>query len=63
MRAVGYFREAGAGERGVASLADQSKTFIEFCGDHGYEVVASFVDGSAALDEPRPGFQQLVEFL
>jgi len=63
MRAVGYFREASAGERGVASLADQSKTFIEFCRDHGYEVVASFVDGSAAIDEPRPGFQQLVEFL
>ena len=62
MRAVGYFRES-ASDRGEASLAEQSKTFLEFCRDHGYEVVASFVDGSAADDETRPGFQQLVDFL
>jgi len=63
MRAVGYFREAGAGERGAVSLADQSKIFLEFCREHGYEVVASFVDGAVAGEERRPGFQQLVEFL
>lgn len=62
MKAVGYFREAGAGE-GKASLADQSKAFLEYCRDHGYEVVASFVDGGAVDDDRRPGFQQLVEFL
>ena len=61
MRAVGYFREST--ERGAMPLADQSKTFIEFCSEHGYEVVASFVDGTMALEGPRPGFQQLVEFL
>ncbi|HUS81716.1 MAG TPA: recombinase family protein [Dehalococcoidia bacterium] len=63
MRAVGYFREMGAAERGEPSLAEQSKTFLEFCHDRGYEVVASFVDGSAAAEQRRPGFQQLVEFL
>jgi site-specific DNA recombinase len=63
VRAVGYFRELGAGERGGQSLAEQSRTFLEFCRDHGYEVVASFVDGTAAEEETRPGFQQLIEFL
>jgi site-specific DNA recombinase len=62
MRAVGYFRESGPAKAGEV-LANQSKAFLEFCRDRGYEVVASFVDGSAAADETRPGFQQLVEFL
>jgi site-specific DNA recombinase len=63
MRAVGYFREAIAGERGAISLADQNKIFLEFCQVHGYEVVSSFVDGALADQAKRPGFQQLVEFL
>jgi DNA invertase Pin-like site-specific DNA recombinase len=62
MRAVGYFREAKA-EHDGGSLADQSKVFLEYCRDRGYEVVTSFVDGAVADGESRPGFQQLVEFL
>jgi hypothetical protein len=42
MKAVGYFREATA-DRDGGTLAEQSRTFLEFCRDHGYEVVASFV--------------------
>jgi site-specific DNA recombinase len=62
MRAVGYFRETS--ERGGISLADQSRMFIEFCNEHGYEVVASFVDGGLISDGgPRPGFHQMVDFL
>ncbi|MGD0765870.1 MAG: recombinase family protein [Dehalococcoidia bacterium] len=61
MRAVGYFRETTTGEPAIP-LADQSKAFLEYCRDHGYEVVASFVDG-VSVEERRPGFQQLVEFL
>ena len=61
MRAVGYFRETS--ERDGVSLADQSRMFIEFCRDHGYEVVASFVDGGLVSDGPRPGFHQLIDFL
>ena len=63
MKAVGYFREAAPGRQGATSLADQSKGFLEFCQDRGYEVIASFVDGAGDEDDRRPGFRQLVDFL
>ena len=53
----------GAQGSAARPLADQSTAFLEFCRDHGYEVVASFVDGALVDAERRPGFQQLVEFL
>ena len=62
MKAVGYFRE-GKGDGAGKSLAEQSESFLEFCRDHGYEAVASFVDSLKGEEERRPGFQQLVEFL
>lgn len=61
MRAVGYFRESSGGKS--ATLADQNKHFLEYCQQEGYEVVASFVEGSAGEDGARTGFRQLVEFL
>ena len=60
MRAVGYFRET-KGKKGQ-SLADQSRAFLEFCRENGYEAAAAFLDG-AAEDGERPGYRQLIDFL
>ncbi len=58
MRAVGYFRETES-ER---PLAEQSKSFLEFCRNNGYEAAAVFLDAAPAGDD-TPGFRQMVEFL
>jgi len=58
VRAVGYFRET-AGDR---PLAEQSKYFLEFCRNNGYEAAAVFLDASPTGDD-KPGFRQMVEFL
>jgi site-specific DNA recombinase len=58
VRAVGYFRETGGGH----SLADQSRTFLDFCRQNGYEAAATFLDVTAATDECA-GYRQLVDFL
>jgi site-specific DNA recombinase len=63
VKAVGYFREAAPAKQGATSLADQSRAFLDFCQNRGYEAVASFVDGARDEDDGRPGFRQLVEFL
>ncbi len=60
MRAVGYFRET-KGEKGQ-SLAEQSRVFLEFCRQNGYEAAAAFLD-PAAEDGERPGYRQLIDFL
>ncbi len=60
MRAVGYFRET-KGKKGQ-SLADQSRAFLEFCRQNGYEAAAAFLDGAAG-DGERPGYRQLIDFL
>ena len=58
MRAVGYFRE----KSGEAPLAEQSKTFLEFCRSNGYEAAAVFLDAPQTAGD-APGFRQMVEFL
>jgi len=58
MRAVGYFRET-ASDR---PLAEQSRCFLEFCRNNGYEAAAVFLDASPTSDD-TPGFRQMVEFL
>ena len=58
MRAVGYFRE----RTGEKPLAEQSKTFLEFCRSNGYEAAAVFLDASQTAGDV-PGFRQMVEFL
>src|SRR3990170_2315436 len=58
MRAIGYFRET-ASER---PLAEQSKSFLEFCRNNGYEAAAVFLDAAPTADV-TPGFRQMVEFL
>jgi site-specific DNA recombinase len=58
VRAVGYFRET-ASDR---PLAEQSKYFLEFCRNNGYEAAAVFLDASPTTDD-TPGFRQMVEFL
>jgi site-specific DNA recombinase len=63
VKAVGYFRDPPAGQTGGATLASQSQSFLDYCEQHGYEVVGTFVDPAAAADQERPGFRQLVEFL
>jgi len=58
MRAVGYFR-ARDDDR---PLAEQSKTFLEFCRINGYEAAAVFLDAQQKTDDV-PGFRQMVEFI
>jgi site-specific DNA recombinase len=58
MRAVGYFR-ARDDDR---PLAEQSKTFLEFCRINGYEAAAVFLDAQQNRDDV-PGFRQMVEFI
>ena len=58
MRAVGYFRETGSDR----PLAEQSKSFLEFCRNNGYEAAAVFLDAAPTADD-TPGFRQMVEFL
>ncbi|MCS7294347.1 MAG: recombinase family protein [Chloroflexota bacterium] len=62
MRAVAYFVD-GAKRGGVRrSIADQSRTFLEFCAANGYDVAATFVDTD--VDAPdSPGFRQMLEYL
>lgn len=57
MRAIGYFREGQGG-----SLAEQSRSFLEFCRGNGYEAAAAFLDVANGASE-LPGFHQMVEFL
>ncbi len=59
MRAIGYFGERDS-EGG--SLAEQSRSFLEFCRANGYEAAAAFLDASPQ-EEERPGYRQLLEFL
>src|SRR3990172_9277894 len=58
MRAVGYFREKSGGR----PLAEQSKSFLEFCRSNGYEAAAVFLDAAPSAED-TPGFRQMVEFL
>jgi DNA invertase Pin-like site-specific DNA recombinase len=57
VRAVGYFRESSAN----GPLAEQSKTFLEFCRGNGYEAAAVFLD--SAQGQGAPGFWQMLTFL
>ena len=57
MRAVGYFRETG----GSQPLAEQSRAFLDFCRQNGYEAAATFLDAAAGDD--CAGYRQLIEFL
>jgi site-specific DNA recombinase len=60
MRAVGYFRARNDDK----PLAEQSKTFLEFCRINGYEAAAVFLDAQpTAGGDSMPGFRQMVEFL
>jgi len=57
VRAVGYFRETG----GSQPLAEQSRTFLDFCRQNGYEAAATFLDAAASDD--CAGYRQLIDFL
>ncbi len=57
MRAVGYFREIS----GSQPLAEQSRAFLDFCRQNGYEAAATFLDATAGDD--CAGYRQLIEFL
>jgi len=58
VRAVGYFWETGGSEL----LAEQSRAFLDFCRENGYEAAATFLDVTAAGDD-RTGYRQLIDFL
>jgi site-specific DNA recombinase len=57
VRAVGYFREIS----GSQPLAEQSRAFLDFCRQNGYEAAATFLDAAASDD--CAGYRQLIEFL
>jgi len=56
VRAIGYFRET----RGQ-SLAEQSESFLGFCGGNGYEAAATFLDTKNGGE--LSGFKQMLEFV
>jgi len=58
-KAVGYFREDGAG---ALTLAEQSRLFLEYCRIERHEVAATFVESKGHAGE-RPGFRQLIDYL
>jgi site-specific DNA recombinase len=58
VRAIGYFRETG----GSQPLAEQSRAFLDFCRENGYEAAATFLDVTAASDDGG-GYRQLIDFL
>jgi len=58
VRAVGYFRETAC----APPLAEQSKSFLDFCRSNGYEAAAVFLDAAPTGDD-APGFRQMLEFL
>jgi site-specific DNA recombinase len=58
VRAVGYFREIGDSQ----PLAEQSRAFLDFCRQNGYEAAATFLDATAAGDDCT-GYRQLIDFL
>jgi site-specific DNA recombinase len=43
-------------------LAEQSRSFLEFCSGNGYEAAAAFLDVPGTEDD-LPGFRQLVDFV
>ena len=57
VQAIGYFRE-----RQGDSLAEQSRSFLDFCHRNGYEAAAAFLDVPDAEGD-LPGFRQMVEFV
>ncbi|MGI8926244.1 MAG: recombinase family protein [Tepidiformaceae bacterium] len=62
MNAVGYFVEGARRNGARRSIADQNRSCLDFCRQHGYEVAATFVDlGDAAPEES--GFRQMMAFL
>jgi len=58
VKAVGYFWETG----GSQPLAEQSRAFLDFCRQNGYEAAATFLDVTATGDD-RTGYRQLIDFL
>jgi site-specific DNA recombinase len=57
VRAAGYFRETSDSQ----PLAEQSRAFLDFCRQNGYEAAATFLDPAACDD--CTGYRQLIEFL
>jgi DNA invertase Pin-like site-specific DNA recombinase len=62
MRAVGYFVEGARRAGAVRSIGDQNRSFLEFCGQQGFEVAATFLD-TADQSYEETGFHQMLAFL
>jgi site-specific DNA recombinase len=65
MRAVGYFREPGAGATRQGSrpesISRQNRRFLDYCEDQGYEVATTFSEESGSPG--GPAFAQLIDYL
>ncbi|HXG35674.1 MAG TPA: hypothetical protein VNL15_01765, partial [Dehalococcoidia bacterium] len=59
MRAVGYFRDRSARSE---TLTEESRLFLEFCRENGFEAAATFLDVGEKSSEDT-GYRQLVEYL
>ena len=62
MKAVGYFVEGARVDGVERSVNQQHERFLAFCGEHGYEVAATFVD-TEGTEEAESGFQQMLRFI
>lgn len=62
MRAIGYLgHRPDADTPSTDYLARQNEEFLEFCLQHGYQIVAAFLDADPGL--PRHGLAQLLRLL
>ena len=62
MRAIGYLSHCPDADTPTAdNLARQNAQFLEFCLEHGYQIVAAFLD--ATPEQPRQGLSQLLRHL
>lgn len=62
MKAVGYFLDGARQGKTKRSLAEQNRSFIDYCTRQGYEIAATFLD-TADSDDGETGFRQLLRFL
>lgn len=62
MKAVGYFHEGARRNGARRTIADQNRSFADFCARQGYEIVATFLD-TEGQDDADSGFRQMLNFL
>jgi site-specific DNA recombinase len=62
MKAIGYFAEGARRNGARRAIGDQHRSFLDFCGRQGYEVVGTFLE-TEDQREGENGFRQMLHFL